>query len=120
MGEKKLGEKKLGEKSMGEKSIGEKSIGEKRMCEKGWVIRKHGWKNVWVSFAKKNMGENFAKSFGWQKAWVKKSMGVTLWKNMIEKRKKNTGENFVKNMGKNVVKSMGDKTWVKKAWVKTL
>ena len=39
---------------------------------------------------------------------------------MSEKRKKNTGENFVKSMGENVVKSMGDKTWVKKAWVKTL
>ena len=42
--------------------------------------------------------------------------------NFVKKheRKKNTGENFVKSMGENVVKIMGDKTWVKKAWVKTL
>ena len=39
---------------------------------------------------------------------------------MSEKRKKKTGETFVKSMGENVVKSIGDKTWVKKAWVKTL
>ena len=88
---------------MGENFV--KNMGEKRLGK----------------LCKKNMGENFAKRFGWQKAWVEKSMGVTLWKSMSEKRKKkNTGENFVKSMGENVVKSMGDKTWVKKAWVKTL